>query len=67
MPASAVPTDLITLHEAAELVGCGHLTIRRRVSDGTVPGYRVGKRALRVSRAEVLAGLVRRIPTASAR
>jgi excisionase family DNA binding protein len=65
-PAVEVPTDLITLADAAALMGCVTLTVRRRISDGTLPGYRFGPRLLRVSRADVLA-LVQPVPAASAR
>jgi excisionase family DNA binding protein len=63
---ATLPTDLISPSEAAALVSSSHWTIRRRIADGSLTGYRFGPRTLRVSRAEVL-GLVRVVPTAGAR
>ncbi len=57
-------SDLITVNDAAELVGVTHFTIRRRIADGSLPGYRFGPRTLRVRRSDVLA-MLRPIPSAS--
>jgi excisionase family DNA binding protein len=62
-----VPEDLITLNEAGALLGgVTHFTIRRRISDGSLTGYRFGPKVLRVSRSQVL-GLVSIVPAAGAR
>jgi excisionase family DNA binding protein len=56
------PRDLASLAEAAQVYGVSARTIRRRISDGTVPGYRVGPRLIRVS-LEELAQALAVIPT----
>lgn len=56
------PTDLISPNAAAALAGCSHWTIRRRIADGSLTGWRFGPRTLRVSRAELL-GLFRVVGT----
>jgi len=56
---------LIGLEEAAEIIGCHPRTIRRRIVEGQLTGYRMGKRILRVDQAEV-EGLLRPIPTGGA-
>lgn len=43
----------ITLLEAAGVIGVSAATIRRRIADGTLVGYRFGPRALRVKPADV--------------
>ncbi|MCC2030034.1 excisionase family DNA-binding protein [Microbacterium sp. YMB-B2] len=48
---------------AAESLGVSVKTIRRRISDGTVRGYRVG-RLIRVDPDELRRSLVSKIPTA---
>ena len=53
----------VTTTQAAELLGVSSRTIRRYIADGTLSGYRVGPRNLRVALAEVEALLVP-IPTA---
>jgi excisionase family DNA binding protein len=56
----------ITLQDAAEHLSVSTRTIRRLISSGQLPGYRIGGprgRLLRVELADV-DGLVRRIPTA---
>jgi excisionase family DNA binding protein len=47
---------------AAEAIGCSPKTLRRRISDGTIPAYKLG-RLVRVDMAEVEAAFVP-IPTA---
>lgn len=51
------------LNEAAAHVGCSTKTLRRRIADGTLTGYRFGPRVLRVDLDELDAAL-RPIPTA---
>lgn len=54
----------ISTTEAAELIGVSPRTIRHYIAQGTLTGYRIGPRILRVSRAEVEA-LLEPIPTAA--
>lgn len=54
---------LVSTTEAADYIGCHPLTIRRRIADGTLTGYRMGPRMLRVDLDELDAAL-RPIPTA---
>ena len=54
--------DLVSLAVAAESLGVSVKTIRRRISDGTVSGYRVG-RLIRVDMEELRKSLVVEIPT----
>lgn len=58
----ASPTRLASLAEAAAYASCHVKTIRRRISDGSLTGYRFGPRLVRVDLTE-LDSLVRRIPT----
>lgn len=53
---------LVSLAVAAESLGVSVKTLRRRISDGTVHGYRVG-RLIRVDLDEVRKALVVEIPT----
>jgi len=53
----------LTVKETAEVTGFSVRTIRARISDGTLPAYRVGPRAIRI-RIDDLDRLMRRIPTA---
>lgn len=53
---------LVSLAVAAENLGVSVKTLRRRISDGTVHGYRVG-RLIRVDLDEVRKALVVEIPT----
>lgn len=53
---------LVSLAVAAERLGVSVKTIRRRISDGTVRGYRVG-RLIRVDLDELRKSLVVEIPT----
>ncbi len=50
---------------AADLVGTSPKTIRRRIADGSLTGYRMGPRLIRVDLAE-LDAMFRPIPTAEA-
>lgn len=66
-PASTRPSKrLVNLAEAAEYAACCRETIRRRIADGTLHGYRLGKRILRVDLNEIDEAL-REIPTATTR
>ena len=55
---------LESLRSAAARLGVSERTVRRRIADGSIPGYKIGPgRILRVDPIEVDAAL-RRIPTA---
>jgi len=62
-PTPAPPRRLVTIADAAEYVGCTTKTIRRRISDGTISGFRFGPRLIRVDLNELDAMAVA-IPTA---
>lgn len=53
----------MSLKEGAAFLGMSEMTLRRRVSDGTLRAVRIGPRAIRV-RADDLESLARPIPTA---
>jgi excisionase family DNA binding protein len=63
-PASprALPVYL-SIEQAAELMSMSTKTIRRRISDGTIPAYQCGRRPIRI-RLEDLEAALRRIPSA---
>lgn len=46
--AQSTTRHLASIAQAAEVVGCSTKTIRRRIADGTLTGYRFGPRAIRV-------------------
>ena len=54
---------LVSPSEAAEYAGCHPKTIRRRIADGSLRGYRMGPRLIRVDLDEV-DHLLSPIPTA---
>ena len=54
-----------TLAQAAGRTGVSTKTLRRRISEGHLTGYRLGSRLIRLNPAEVDA-LLRPIPTAGA-
>lgn len=56
------PQRLITQGDAADMLGVSVDTIRRRIADGSIRGFRVG-RAVRVSEGDVWS-LARPIPVA---
>jgi excisionase family DNA binding protein len=53
----------LSLAEAADLLGVHPVTVRRWISQGDLPGYRLGQR-VRVLQADAEA-LIHRIPTAA--
>ena len=55
---------MISLEQAAQMIGCHPRTIRRRIAEGQLTGYRMGLRILRVDQAEV-ENLLLPIPTAA--
>lgn len=56
------PTDLASLATAAELYGVSIKTLRRRIGDGTIHGYRLGS-LIRVDLGELREKLIIEIPT----
>jgi len=52
-PISKPPTVTEPLAAAALRLNCSTRTLRRRISDGSLTGYRFGPRLIRVSVAEV--------------
>lgn len=65
MPSSE-PRRLETIQSAAFRHGVNPRTIRRRIADGTIRGYRSGPRLVRVDPEEVDAALLSPIPTGRA-
>jgi excisionase family DNA binding protein len=53
----------VSLEEAAEMMSLSTRTIRRRISDGTIPAYQCGRRFIRL-RLDELESALRRIPSA---
>jgi excisionase family DNA binding protein len=53
----------LSLEQAAEVLCVSTKTIRRRISDGTIPAYQCGRRPIRI-RLEDLESALRRIPSA---
>ncbi|MFI9487399.1 helix-turn-helix domain-containing protein [Promicromonospora sp. NPDC052451] len=62
-PAPPRPTRLVPLADAAEYLHVSVKTLRRRIADGTIAGYRVG-RLIRVDLDELPQKLVVTIPSA---
>ena len=60
------PFDLVTIQQAADLLGLNHVTVCRQIAAGRIPVERLGPRALRVKRADV-ASLLAPVPTAVGR
>ncbi|MGD8151418.1 helix-turn-helix domain-containing protein [Ornithinimicrobium sp. Y1694] len=54
---------LVTLDAAAEYAACSTKTLRRRISDGSLTGYRLGPRMLRIDLDE-LDAMLRPVPSA---
>lgn len=54
---------LMSIAQAAELLGLSTKTIRRRIATGDLPAYRAGRRVIRVKGAD-LDRQFRRIPSA---
>ncbi len=61
-PAPAHPARLVPLADAAEYFHVSVKTLRRRIADGTIAGYRVG-RLIRVDLDELTQSLVVTIPS----
>lgn len=60
--AAAAARRLASINQAAEYGACSSKTIRRRIADGSLTGYRMGARLIRVDLNE-LDDLLRPIPT----
>lgn len=52
----------ISIEEAADVMSVSTQTIRRRISDGTIPAYHCGNRPIRIKLDDLEAAL-HRIPT----
>lgn len=52
----------LSIDDAAEVLSLSAKTIRRRISDGTIPAYQCGRGTIRI-RLEDLEGALQRIPT----
>ncbi len=65
MPAPKLARRLGTIADAADYGRVGPRTIRRRIADGSLTGYRMGPRLIRVDHNE-LDALLTPIPTAGA-
>lgn len=63
MTTKSLTQPLLTIAEAAGRLNVNPRTVRRRIADGTLTGYRLGPTLIRLDPAEV-DGLLRRIPTA---
>ena len=66
MLATTKPRRLAPLTVAAEYAGVSPRTVRRRIADGSLAGYRMGPRIIRVDLNEVDA-LLTPIPTTGVR
>ncbi|WP_433507296.1 helix-turn-helix domain-containing protein [Pseudonocardia halophobica] len=64
-PKATPRRQLVSLAAAAEYADCGVNTIRRWISEGRLPGYRLGPKLLKVDLNE-LDQLAQRVPTAGA-
>ena len=53
----------LTIEAAADYIGVSTKTIRRRIADGSITGYRAGPRTIRIDAAQ-LDQFMRPIPTA---
>ncbi len=60
MTEKKLPTYL-SLDEAAEVMSLSVKTIRRRISDGTIPAYQCGRRPIRI-RLDDLENAMQRVP-----
>jgi len=57
------PRQYESIEDAAARLDINPRTVRRRIADGTITGYRVGAKTIRVARDEVDERLLRPIPT----
>ena len=61
----ALASRLMSLEAAAAYLGISEKSVRRRISEGSLPAYRMGPRHIRV-RLEDVDALLRPIPTGGA-
>jgi excisionase family DNA binding protein len=54
---------LLSITDAAERLHVHPNTVRARIADGTLPGYRIGTKTLRL-KADDVDAMLRRVPTA---
>jgi excisionase family DNA binding protein len=52
----------LSIEEAAEVMSLSTKTIRRRISDGSIPAYRCGRRNIRI-RLDELEAAFRKLPS----
>lgn len=55
----------VSIEDAAAMMSMSTVTIRRRISDGSIPAYKCGGRLIRI-RVDDLEAAMRRIPTLGA-
>ena len=60
--ATTAARRLASINQAADYAACSSKTIRRRIADGSLTGYRMGSRLIRVDLDE-LDAIMRPIPT----
>lgn len=59
---STKPGAFVSLAQAADILGIGVHTLRRRIAAGELPAFRTGKRIIRV-RVSDLERMLRRVPS----
>ncbi|MCW2736817.1 MAG: binding protein excisionase family [Nocardioides sp.] len=62
VPLQRVLPVYLSIEEAAEVMSLSTKTIRRRISDGSIPAYRCGRRNIRI-RLDELEAAFRRLPS----
>lgn len=50
---TTIPSQLLSIEQIAEILGCSTKTIRRMVSRGELPAYRYGSRLIRIDPADL--------------
>jgi excisionase family DNA binding protein len=61
VPRQRVLPVYLSIEEAAEVMSLSTKTIRRRISDGSIPAYRCGRRNIRI-RLDELEAAFRKVP-----
>ena len=61
VPRQRVLPVYLSIEEAAEVMSLSTKTIRRRISDGSIPAYRCGRRNIRI-RLDELEAAFRKLP-----
>ncbi len=62
IPRRRVLPVYLSIEEAAEVMSLSTKTIRRRISDGSIPAYRCGRRNIRI-RLDELEAAFRKLPS----